>query len=190
MICLTYEEQLFVLDRRDQLLSGWPESVWEVLRSKQFQRSHRSTDVCQSLGAAFFSYIRILKALCFIPFPFPTTHSKQSNIKAHLQLLLTRFNFNHFNTTPQLQKSHCNIGPPDTMKSYLIILVSVLATTVLGTPIAEPEQPQTREVCYRPGTCGWFESGQCEKWCYDYGGFQYMQGCKWGRKRCCCVEPN
>ncbi|KAF5018013.1 hypothetical protein F66182_10039 [Fusarium sp. NRRL 66182] len=75
------------------------------------------------------------------------------------------------------------------MKTSVAYLLTFLAATVLATPFPDPSQLlSAREVCNHPGECGWFESGQCEYHCDGYGGFQYMQECGWGRKRCCCVE--
>ncbi|ELQ38259.1 hypothetical protein MCOR27_004493 [Pyricularia oryzae] len=81
------------------------------------------------------------------------------------------------------------------MKTYTAILVAVLAavTTITAAPATSPvEQPfaniVAREQCFHPGECGWTRSGQCEYHCDGYGGFMYMQGCGWGRKRCCCAK--
>ncbi|KAI5805672.1 hypothetical protein EDC01DRAFT_640036 [Geopyxis carbonaria] len=75
------------------------------------------------------------------------------------------------------------------MKTSIILLVTALAVSVLASPQAEGLKLAEREVCNHPGPCSRTESGQCEYHCDGYGGFQYMQGCGWFRKRCCCVNP-
>jgi hypothetical protein len=85
------------------------------------------------------------------------------------------------------------------MKTSVVIFLASLATSVLSAPSAEPNQSPadvlpsglvTREQCFHPGECGWAQSGQCEYHCDGYGGFMYMQGCGWGRKRCCCAKKS
>ncbi|RSL46487.1 hypothetical protein CEP54_013823 [Fusarium duplospermum] len=75
------------------------------------------------------------------------------------------------------------------MKLTVSAFISALVAGALATPFPHGTNlVSPREVCNHPGECGWFESGQCEYHCDGYGGFQYMQSCGWGRKRCCCVE--
>ena len=47
-----------------------------------------------------------------------------------------------------------------------------------------------RDFCLRPGKCSWWNSGTCEKHCGGTGlqQFGHMEGCGWGRKKCCCTE--
>lgn len=73
------------------------------------------------------------------------------------------------------------------MKCQLFIVVASFALSVLSSPHPDLTSLAAREVCNHPGECSWTESGQCEYHCDGYDGFQYMQDCGWGRKRCCCV---
>ena len=80
------------------------------------------------------------------------------------------------------------------MKSTLLFLVAAFTTAVVANPVsanpahAVPRELQNREQCFHPSECKWTNSGQCEYHCDGYGGFMYMQGCGWGRKRCCCAK--
>jgi hypothetical protein len=93
------------------------------------------------------------------------------------------FYFN-FSTRPNISE----ITPQyhsNTMKSYLVLFVTALATTALASPYPEAGLEE-RATCKHPGECGWTNSGQCEYHCDGYGGFDFMQDCGWKRKRCCC----
>ncbi|KAK4125186.1 hypothetical protein N657DRAFT_644023 [Parathielavia appendiculata] len=83
------------------------------------------------------------------------------------------------------------------MKSAVFLLFTSIAAVMASptpptgdaTTIAERnplEEIVQRATCRHPGECGWFNSGQCEYHCDGYGGFDFMQGCGWKRKRCCC----
>lgn len=76
------------------------------------------------------------------------------------------------------------------MKTSFAILLTAVAGVLAsptGTSSTERSPLVAREQCFHPGECGWANSGQCEYHCDGYGGFMYMQGCGWGRKRCCCA---
>jgi len=79
------------------------------------------------------------------------------------------------------------------MKTATFILaLSTVLSAVMASPhsLADSGLLVGREQCRHPGGCGWLNSGQCEEHCDGYGGFEYMQGCGWGRKRCCCAEAS
>ena len=79
------------------------------------------------------------------------------------------------------------------MKTSFALLLATAAAVLASPTPADTSSAETgpllvaREKCYHPGECGWTNSGQCEYHCDGYGGFMYMQGCGWGRKRCCCA---
>lgn len=133
--------------------------------------------------------IRTLKAPRYIPIlihpaPANTLHSsfqafKDQAIKIPLQ------SSQRVHAYPKKFPRH---HQPAKMKSYITIVLAILATGVISSPHPDPMTLAQREVCNHPGECGWTESGQCEYHCDGYGGFQYMQSCGWARKRCCCVE--
>ncbi|KAH8887975.1 hypothetical protein GQ53DRAFT_749324 [Thozetella sp. PMI_491] len=76
------------------------------------------------------------------------------------------------------------------MKTSIVLFIAALTTSVMANPMpSEAELDsliEARSTCLNPGVCSWGESGQCEWWCNNHGGFKVMQGCGWGRKRCCC----
>ncbi|KAL2016692.1 hypothetical protein VTK56DRAFT_3194 [Thermocarpiscus australiensis] len=86
------------------------------------------------------------------------------------------------------------------MKAAAILLFTSIAAVIASptpavgeTTVVERnplEELVARAECKHPGPCGWLNSGQCEYQCDGYGGFKYMQGCGWGRKRCYAAEES
>lgn len=82
------------------------------------------------------------------------------------------------------------------MKSGIFLLFTSVVT-VMASPTPQVgetnimernplEDIVQRASCKHPSRCSWFNSGGCEDYCDGYGGFDYMKGCGFRRKRCCC----